>query len=1152
MPIRTINTSETVAGYAIQERIGAGGYGEVWSAIAPGGITKAIKIIYGYHEEDRAERELKALNRIKEVRHPFLLSLERIEVVDGQLIVVTELADLSLKDRFDQCISQGESGIPRDELIGYLNDTAEALDYISQAHSLQHLDVKPENLLLLGGHVKVADFGLVKEIEDATASLMGGLTPIYAAPELFDGQPCQFSDQYSLAIVFQEMLTGIRPFSGTTAAQLAAQHLQSRPKLSSLPRADQVIVGRALAKDPKRRFPDCRAMVGGILKSDALHTHVKHPAGPRPARKSADTEIVTPSAIQAEPTELVRNIAKESIASIKGFHFLRESSKDVKDLPPLEWNRDAARLCPTLFVGIGRTATRTLAKLRRRLIDRLGKANEIPAIRMLCLDTDRRDLLEASRGEGESTLELDETLAMPLRTPEEYRANSKKHLSWLSRRWLYNMPRTLQSEGLRPLGRLAFADHAAEFLDRLQVVLSDMTSKESISTSAKTTGLSETDGEARAFILASVSGGTGSGMALDVAYAVRNVMTELGLPDNHVCGILLHSAKHLGSQHDLAIANTIAFLTELYHYSCVDGYPGDSSCGLPPFQDNRPTFSDTYLIHLGEDLREDDFDLAADQLAEYLYLGTVTECLAAFDACREQTSDADAPADAFHLRTIGLTQIGCSSGKISSTVANLLCRSVVALWLGKEESTTRANDGTPAATESTFDLSNFVSEQAKRLGFTVEGLIKRVHQAMKQEWGAKGDQHLVNVLQEIISQQRGLNAPQMSEVLHRLDAEMGIASDGNGNESKMSRSDKRLSRIANETASTLSGAIMELVDLPKLRIHGAEAASEMTRTRLLQIEKTVNTMISKLRSELSEVERELLNATPSEGGRSKHIFRKNRGDGRFKEGQLEEQLLQYARLKRHEFLLINTLKLTKMVDTRLSKIGGQLLEMRRELVKLAKCFPNPATREEEECDYDDDELLDEEDDPVDMLSHVLIGHLPALAKQLDQQMHVEYFQEHGGLSHILIENARERRELPVVLQSLARAAVLDTIDKMDVPRIILDSDAGPERIAKMLDERLAQARPKFLECGGAKRLLLAAPKGQSSDRFSRFMAEKFDEKPTVVEGVTGNLTLCYETEQVPLANVAISLIGNRPERAEYAKRLHTRVDVDWSRLTDNN
>ena len=264
MTLHEASTIESVIGYVLKERIGAGGYGEVWKVEAPGGILKALKIIYGYHDENRAQRELKSLDRIKEVRHPFLLSLERIEVVEGRLVVITELAEKSLKDRFVECCDRGLPGIPREELIRYLSDAADVLDFISNSHSLQHLDIKPENLLLVGEHIKVGDFGLVKDVHDATQSMMAGLTPTYAPPELFDGKPSKSSDQYSLAIVYHEMLTGNRPFSGTTPAQLAAQHIQGRPQLSSLPRGDQPVIQRALSKSPSLRYPDCRSMMDDL------------------------------------------------------------------------------------------------------------------------------------------------------------------------------------------------------------------------------------------------------------------------------------------------------------------------------------------------------------------------------------------------------------------------------------------------------------------------------------------------------------------------------------------------------------------------------------------------------------------------------------------------------------------------------------------------------------------------------------------------------------------------------------------------------------------------------------------------------------------------------------------------------------------------
>ena len=90
--------------------------------------------------------------------------------IDGNVIIVTELADQSLKRNFDSTARQGLPGSPREELLGYLRDAADALDYIYDNYSLQHLDIKPENLLLVGNRAKVADFGLVKNLYDRSAS----------------------------------------------------------------------------------------------------------------------------------------------------------------------------------------------------------------------------------------------------------------------------------------------------------------------------------------------------------------------------------------------------------------------------------------------------------------------------------------------------------------------------------------------------------------------------------------------------------------------------------------------------------------------------------------------------------------------------------------------------------------------------------------------------------------------------------------------------------------------------------------------------------------------------------------------------------------------------------------------------------------------
>ncbi|VTU00750.1 serine threonine protein kinase : Probable serine/threonine protein kinase OS=Blastopirellula marina DSM 3645 GN=DSM3645_24085 PE=4 SV=1: Pkinase [Gemmataceae bacterium] len=263
--------SEPLPGYRLMEPLGRGGFGEVWKCEAPGGLHKAVKFVSGGESEDgqgerRFAQELEAFQQIKAIRHPFLLTLERVEIVGGELIMVMELADRQLQDRFRECRTCGLPGIPRDELLAYFADAAEALDMISAKYGLQHLDVKPANLFLVAGHVKVGDYGLVAQLNpDGPTAGNRGLTPKYVAPEALRGEPSNRSDQYSLALVYQELLTGTFPYNGKTAQQIMLQHVSSKPDLSGLPPGDQPIVLQALAKDPEQRFSSCLAFVQALL-----------------------------------------------------------------------------------------------------------------------------------------------------------------------------------------------------------------------------------------------------------------------------------------------------------------------------------------------------------------------------------------------------------------------------------------------------------------------------------------------------------------------------------------------------------------------------------------------------------------------------------------------------------------------------------------------------------------------------------------------------------------------------------------------------------------------------------------------------------------------------------------------------------------------
>src|SRR5262249_36411693 len=142
----------------------------------------------------------------------------------GRLVIGMELADRTLLDRFHEAAAKTPPGIPRRELLRYAREAAGVIDYLNKPRhflggprpvGVQHGDVKPQNIFLLGQSAKVGDFGLVRLLEGGAAAMRGGgLTPLYAAPEVLRGELSRWSDQYALAITYCHVRGGRVPFVG--------------------------------------------------------------------------------------------------------------------------------------------------------------------------------------------------------------------------------------------------------------------------------------------------------------------------------------------------------------------------------------------------------------------------------------------------------------------------------------------------------------------------------------------------------------------------------------------------------------------------------------------------------------------------------------------------------------------------------------------------------------------------------------------------------------------------------------------------------------------------------------------------------------------------------------------------------------------------
>jgi serine/threonine protein kinase len=370
---------EPIAGYRLLELLGTGGFGEVWKCEVPGRLFKALKIIRGDGDpfddgSSRAAVELEAVERIKSIRHPFLLSIDRIEVREQELLIVTELADRSLHDLRTQRQAEGLPGIPRAELLPLLLEAAEALDVINFEHGLQHLDVKPGNLLLVGNHIKVADFGLVYSLKelagDQPLPRCCAVTPRYASPEALQGGLSSRSDQYSLAIVYQELLTGTLPFQGKSIRHEMILHLSSEPELEALPEADRPAIACALSRNAEQRFASCQDLVRALIENDASRAEPPRRTGtsslgqtPLP-RSRLNKVAALPAPAPVAPSAESPSSGLPSLAEYQVLEVLSQGPLgEVRRIQTPEGRRRLARFLPRLDAENAPTEEDLVARL---------------------------------------------------------------------------------------------------------------------------------------------------------------------------------------------------------------------------------------------------------------------------------------------------------------------------------------------------------------------------------------------------------------------------------------------------------------------------------------------------------------------------------------------------------------------------------------------------------------------------------------------------------------------------------------------------------------------------------------------------------------------------------------------------------------------
>jgi serine/threonine-protein kinase len=269
---------DRIGRYKIVRELGRGAMGVVYHAIDPNiGRPVAIKTIQlgGPRKPDEQERLRERLFREARsagmLSHPGIVTIYDVEQQGELAYIAMEFVD---GPTLDQLLSDAQP-LAANRMFGILAQTAAALDY---AHSkgIVHRDIKPANIMIAGdGTAKITDFGIAKitaaEQFTMTGSIVG--TPHYMSPEQVQGQAVDGrSDQFSLAVIAFEMLTGEKPYTGehltTVVYKIVAEEPVAPHRINStLSGPIENALRKGLAKKADARYRTCSEFIDALEKA---------------------------------------------------------------------------------------------------------------------------------------------------------------------------------------------------------------------------------------------------------------------------------------------------------------------------------------------------------------------------------------------------------------------------------------------------------------------------------------------------------------------------------------------------------------------------------------------------------------------------------------------------------------------------------------------------------------------------------------------------------------------------------------------------------------------------------------------------------------------------------------------------------------------
>jgi hypothetical protein len=514
-------------------------------------------------------------------------------------------------------------------------------------------------------------------------------------------------------------------------------------------------------------------------------------------------------------------------------------------------------LQPALVIGLGNHGLGILKRLRRELFEQFGTHDALPHVRLLYLDTDPDALQMATGGHPDSALRSAEVLLTRLHRPSHYLKpgldGQQRLVSWLNPKLLFRMPRQQTSAGLRALGRLAFVDNFRAILRRLQNELESCCSADILQLAANRTGLGVHISTPRVYVATSLAGGTGGGMFLDLAYALRYILKRLGYGHADTVGVFLLPDVDKSTAPTPGLANAFAAMTELNHFAAPNSvfqarYEASDQTAPMSITEVGPPYQRCVLLPLPErrgaggwpEPPSDNPGNLEPPAAGPLGLAghfLLTE-LATPLGLAAQKARGTVPGPPLY-QTVGMYRLLWPRRQMVQQAARDLCKRLVQRWMNKDAKPLRES------------VQRWVEAQWTEQGLTADQLILRLQEDCERTLGQPPENLFSGILAALApltpptgkaagtASEQPFQPAVVLEAMEELEKLVGIPDEckpsgptlSEHSQSTLEQAVRQASeKVADECDQRLAELLVRLIEEPAFRLAGAEEAVRQFNT----------------------------------------------------------------------------------------------------------------------------------------------------------------------------------------------------------------------------------------------------------------------------------------------------------------------------------